>query len=180
MPTEKFNFLLESYKDTENLIRLCDAKAAGIITILAFMFLPLVPSLKLTVKRVFERGTTGWDLAIWAVLIVLIAGYLSCVLLTFRFMIRSVKPRKKLLEHKFDTKNVFWCLDICNIVEKQGADHFRDLINQIEHFDDELIKAVVIVSEIGKEKLLSIDRSTHYLKYAAMFWLCLIALTIFI
>jgi hypothetical protein len=180
VPTDKFNFLLESYKDTENLIRLCDAKAAGIITILAFMFLPLVPSLKLTVKQLFEKGGSGWDLILWALLIILILGYLGCVFLTFYFMVKSVKPRKKLLEHNFETKNVFWCLDICNIVEKHGADHFRDLINQIENFENELIKAVIIVSEIGREKLLSIDMSTHYLKYAAIFWLCLIAITIFI
>ena len=67
-------------------------------------------------------------------------------------------------------------------MEKHGANHFRDLVNQmdIDNFDDELIKAVIVISEIGKEKLLAIDKSTHYMKYTAIFWLCLIAITIFI
>ena len=182
MPTDKINFLLESYKDTENLIRLCDAKAAGIITILAFMFLPLVPSLKVTVIRIVEKGVSGWELILGAIVLILILGFLGSVFLTFSFMVRSVKPRKKVLEQSFETKNVFWCLDICNIVEKHGANHFRDLVNQmdIDNFDDELIKAVIVISEIGKEKLLAIDKSTHYMKYTAIFWLCLIAITIFI
>ena len=146
MPTDKTNFLLESYKDTENLIRLCDAKAAGIITILAFMFLPLVPSLKVTIIRIIEKGMRSWEIILGIVVAALILGFLVCVFLTFKFMVRSVKPRKKGLEHSFETKNVFWCMDICNIVEKHGADHFRDLVNQIEDFDNELIKAVIIVS----------------------------------
>src|SRR3990172_13141805 len=99
MPSEKINFLLESYKDTENLIRLCDAKAAGIITILAFMFLPLVPPLKATVHRIFEKGLGSWELIIGSVVILLILGFLRSVLLTFSFMFKAVKPRKKLLEH---------------------------------------------------------------------------------
>jgi hypothetical protein len=180
MSSEKINFLLESYKDTENLIRLCDAKAAGIITILAFMFLPLVPSLKATVHRIFENGLSGWELVVAAVVIILILGFLGSVLLTFSFMFKAVKPRRKALEHRFETTNVFWCLDICNIVEKHGSDHFRDLVNQMDSFDDEIIQAVIIVSHIGKEKLISIDNATKYLKYVAIFWLCLIAVTIFV
>lgn len=180
MPSEKINFLLESYKDTENLIRLCDAKAAGIITILAFMFLPLVPSLKATVHRIFEKGLVGWELIVGAVVVILILGFLGSVLLTFSFMFKAVKPRKKALEHSFETKNVFWCLDICSIVDEHGADHFKDLVDQIDNFDNELMQAVIIVSYIGKEKLLAIDKATKYLKYTAIFWLSLIAVTIFI
>ncbi|HWP90611.1 MAG TPA: hypothetical protein VNN20_00210 [Thermodesulfobacteriota bacterium] len=180
MPNEKINFLLESYKDTENLIRLCDAKAAGIITILAFMFLPLVTPLKGTVIRVFEKGEGVSELIMGAVLIILILGFLGSALLTFSYMFKTVKPRKKVLEHSFETKNVFWCLDICQIVEKHGADHFRDLVNQIDSFDNELIKAVIIISQIGKEKLQAIDKASQYLKYTAIFWLSLIAITIFI
>jgi hypothetical protein len=180
VPTEKINFLLESYKNTENLIRLCDAKAAGIITILAFMFLPLVTPLKGTVDRVFWKGGGGWELIIGVVLIILILGFLGSVLLTFSYMFKTVKPRKKVLEHSFETKNVFWCLDICSIVEKHGADHFKDLVNQIDSFDNEVIQEVIIISQIGKEKLLAIDKATKYLKYTAIFWLFLIAITIFI
>src|SRR3990172_3355740 len=171
MPSEKIHFLLESYKDTENLIRLCDAKAAGIITILAFMFLPLVPSLKATVHRIVEKGLSGWEL---------ILGFLGSVLLTFSFMFKAVKPRKKGLEHSFETKNVFWCLDICSIVDKHGADHFKDLVDQIDNFDNELMQTVIIISYIGKEKLLAIDKATKCLKYTAIFWLSLIAVTIFV
>jgi hypothetical protein len=178
--SEKINFLLESYKDTENLIRLCDAKAAGIITILAFMFLPLVPSLKATVNRIFEKGLGGWELIIAPVIILLILGYLLSVLLTFSFMFMAVKPRKKGLEHKFQTKNVFWCVDISGIVEKHGADYFKDLIDQTDNFDNELIQAVIVISHIGKEKLQAIDKAIKYLKYTAIFWLSLIAITIFI
>src|SRR3990172_9161093 len=166
MPSEKINFLLESYKDTENLIRLCDAKAAGIITILAFMFLPLVPPLKATVHRIFEKGLGGWELIIGSVVIL--------------FIFKAVKPRKKALEHSFETKNVFWCLDICSIVDKHGADHFKDLVDQIDNFDNEFMQAVIIISYIGKEKLLAIDKATKCLKYTAIFWLSLIAVTIFV
>ena len=180
MPTERINFLLEAYKNTENLIRLCDAKAAGIITILAFMFLPLVTPLKGTVNRVFGKGGGGWELIIGVILILLILGFLGSVLLTFSYMFKTVKPRRKVLEYSFETKDVFWCLDICHIVEEHGADHFRDLVNQIDSFDNELIKAVIIISQIGKEKLLSIDKATQYLKYAAIFWLSLIAIAIFV
>lgn len=180
MPTEKINFLLESYKNTDNLIRLCDAKAAGIITILAFMFLPLVAPLKGTVNRVFWIGVGGWELIIAIVLIILILAFLGSVFLTFSYMFKTVRPRKKALEHSFETKNVFWCLDICSIVEKHGADHFKDLVNQIDSFDNEVIKEVIIISQIGKEKLLAIDKAIQYLKYTAIFWLSLIAITLFI
>ena len=114
------------------------------------------------------------------VLIILILGFLGSSLLTFDFMFKTVKPRKKVLEHSFETKNVFWCLDICQIVEKHGADYFKDLVNQIDSFDNELIKAVIVISQIGKEKLQAIDKATQYLKYTAIFWLSLIAVTIFI
>jgi hypothetical protein len=180
MPTEKFTFLLETYKNTENLIRLCDAKAAGIITILAFMFLPLLTPLKGTVNRVLWKSENGWKLIIAVVLIILILGFLCSVLLTFSYMFKTVRPRRKVIEHSFETKNLFWCLDICRIVEKHGADHLRDLVNQTDGFDNELIKAVIIISQIGKEKLQAIDKATQYLKYTAIFWLSLIAVTLFI
>ena len=95
-------------------------------------------------------------------------------------MFKTVRPRKKALEHSFEAKNVFWCLDICSIVEKHGADHFKDLVNQIDSFDNEVIQEVIIISQIGKEKLLAIDKATQYLKYTAIFWLFLIAITLFI
>ncbi len=180
MPTEKFTFLLESYKNAENLIRLCDAKAAGIITILAFMFLPLLTPLKGTVNRVLWKSESRWELIIGVVLIILLLGFLGSVLLTFSYMFKTLKPRRKVLEHNFETKDLFWCLDICRIVEKHGADHLRDVVNQMDGFDNELIKAVIIISQIGKEKLLAIDKATQYLKYTAIFWLSLIAFTIFI
>ena len=180
MPSEKIHFLLESYKDTENLIRLCDAKAAGIITILAFMFLPLVAPLKGTVNRVFWIGVGGWELIIAIVLIILILAFLGSVFLTFSYMFKTVRPRKKALEHSFETKNVFWCLDICSTVEKHGADHFKDLVNQIDSLENEVIHEVIIISQIGKEKLLAIDKAIQYLKYTAIFWLSLIAITLFI
>ncbi len=180
LPNEKLNFLLESYRDTENLIRLCDAKAAGIITILAFMFLPLLAPLKGTVHRIFEKGLGKWQFIVGLLVIILILGFLVSVLLTFSFMFKAVKPRKKGLDHEFETKNIFWCLDICSIVEKHGADHFKDLVGKMDNFDNELIQAVIIVSHIGKEKLIAIDKATKYLKYTAIFWLSLIAITIFV
>jgi len=42
------------------------------------------------------------------------------------------------------------------------------------------MQAVIIISYIGKEKLLAIDKATKYLKYTAIFWLSLIAVTIFV
>jgi hypothetical protein len=50
----------------------------------------------------------------------------------------------------------------------------------MNNFDNELIQAVIIVSHIGKEKLVAIDKATKYLKYTAIFWLSLIAITIFV
>ena len=95
-------------------------------------------------------------------------------------MFKTVKPRSKVIEYSFETKNLFWCLDICRTVEKHGADHLKDLVSQMDSFENELIKAVIIISQIGKEKLIAIDNATKYLKYTAIFWLSLIAVTLFI
>ncbi len=174
----KFNYILESYKNTENTIRFADIKAGAVVAFHTLLLSLILKDYPINILKYLSDIQLNSIIFITfkVFIIIIIVLYICCTYKALASVYNAIIPREQAISKKYQTNNMFWANDLCKKIESNSLDNVKnefELVKPINLIGD-IFYEHAKVSKIAEQKMKSIKKAIIYTKYSFFCWILII------